>query len=44
MSTPTCLLGQGGIANADGAYQGNQTSHCVPDAYFIELKEALWEK
>ena len=29
MSTPTCLLGQGGIANADGADQGNQTSHCV---------------
>ena len=28
MSTPTCLLGQGGIANADGAVSnGNQASH-----------------
>ena len=37
MFTQTCLLGQGGIANADEACQGNQTSHCVPDACFIYI-------
>ena len=39
MSTPTCLLGQGGIANADGAVSnGNQASHFMGASKGVTLK------
>ena len=39
MSTPTCLLGQGGIANADGAVSnGNQASHFTGTLKDVAMK------